>query len=112
MIKQDMDHVGLLGDLKDTKYWFKRDLDTMKVGLVKTVRLTPILFLASFIFSLLINYMNQTLRIFELIILSVVFLPIFMLGYFLFYIMVKKGYNIHTHGGTVIDRSRAQNNPE
>jgi len=50
MIKQDLDHVGLLGDLKDTKYWFKRDLDTMKVGLVKTVRLTPILFLASFIF--------------------------------------------------------------
>ena len=106
MSNSDYNHVGELGDLKDTKYWFRRDLGTMKKGLKKTVSLTPVLFLATFIFSLFVNYVNQTLRIYEIVVLSVFFLPISLLGYFLFYIMVNKGYNIHSHSGTVIDRAR------
>ncbi len=107
MSNADHKHVGELGDLKDTKYWFKRDLSTMKLGLKKTAQVTPVLFLASFVFSLLITYLDQALRIYEVVLLSMIFLPIFMLGFFLFYIMVNKGYNIHTGGGgTVIDDSR------
>ena len=109
MTTEDHKHVGELGDLKDTKYWFKRDLSTMKLGLNRTARVTPILFTSAILFSLRVNYVNQTLSLIEVVFLSVIFLPIFMLGYFLFYIMVNKGYNIHAGGGgTVIDRSRTK----
>ena len=106
MSNDDYKHVGVLGDLKDTKYWFSRDLLTMKKGLKQTSRVSPILFCLALLFSLLVNYTNQTLRIKEVMILSVIFLPTFLLGYFLFYIMVNKGYNIYSSGGTEIDRSR------
>jgi len=107
MINRDSEHVCKLGDLKDTKYWFRRDIGTMKKGLKKTVSQISVLLLATFVFSLFVNYANQTLRMYEVVVLSVMFLPIFMLGYFLFYIMVNKGHNIHASGGgTVIDDSR------
>jgi len=107
LLNDDHKHVGELGDLKDTKYWFKRDLSTMKLGLRRTARVTPILFTSAIVFSLIVNHVNQTLSLIEVVFLSVIFLPIFMLGYFLFFIMVNKGYNIHAGGGgTVIDDSR------
>lgn len=106
MKKDDLLHAGELGDLKDTKYWFKRDLGTMKMGLKKTVYVAPIIFLVSLLFSVLTNYLDQTLTIAGVMVLAVIFLPIFCLGFFLFYIMVNKGYNIHT-SGTVIDRARS-----
>lgn len=84
MNNQDLEHSCELGDLKDTKYWFRRDFGTMRKGLDQTVRLTPTILLLACFFSLFVNYVNQTLRIYEVVVLSVMFLPIFMLGYFLF----------------------------
>ncbi len=107
MKKDDLLHAGELGDLKDTKYWFKRDLGTMKMGLKKTVYVAPIIFLVSLLLSVLVNYQDETLTFIWVMVLAVILLPIFCLGFFLFYIMVNKGYNIHTKGGTVIDRARS-----
>ena len=106
MKKDDLRHADELGNLKDTKYWLKRDLGTMKMGLKKTIYFSPIIFLTTLLFSVLANYIDQTLTFVGIMVLAVILLPIFCLGFFLFYIIVNKGYNIHTKG-TVIDRARS-----
>lgn len=107
MTEQDYKHAGELGDLKDTKYWFKRDIGTFKNSLRKTARVSPILLAVALILSLLINYFYNSLSLMQILFTTILFFPIVLLGYFLVYIMVNKGYNIDAWGGgTVIDESR------
>lgn len=109
MINQDLEHIGELGDLKDTKYWFQRDLQTMKKGLNSAIGVLPYLITVALIVSVITNCIEQTLFFSTVVLLAVMIFPIIFLGYFLFYIMVNKGYNIHSSGGgTVIDDSRGK----
>lgn len=107
MSEEDYKHAGKLGDLKDTRYWLKRDIGTFKKGLMKTVRVSPLLFVIALILSLLINYLYNSLSLMQILLTAILFSPIVLLGYFLIYVIVNKGYDIYpSGGGTVIDESR------
>jgi hypothetical protein len=110
MDKEDWNHANELGDVKDTKYWFKRDYGTIKTALIKTVIISPLLLTISSLLSLAINFWGNTLTLNQFFITTIALTPISLLGYFLFYIMAKKGYNIYGDGGgTVIDDSQNPN---
>ncbi|OGD09341.1 hypothetical protein A2397_04925 [Candidatus Amesbacteria bacterium RIFOXYB1_FULL_44_23] len=105
-------HSGELGDLKDTKYWFRRDMETIKAAIYKTRNVSPLLLIISSLLSLGINYWSNSLSITQFLVTTVALTPISFLGYFLFYIMANKGYDIHADGGgTVLNNSR-DNDPK
>ena len=107
MSAEDYKHAGELGGLKDTKYWFKRDIGTFKKSFKKTIKLSPILLVVAVVLALGINYNDNSLVFESIAITTLSLFPIVLLGYFLFHVMVNKGYNIHSSGGgTVIDTSR------
>ncbi len=106
MQAEDNKHVDEFGDLKDTKYWFKRDIDTIKQNFRQTVKISPVLLIIALVLSFLINYSYSTLSFTLIIVTMLLFFPIVLLGHFLFLIMIRKGYNI-SRSGTVIDTSRS-----
>ncbi|MBI4009201.1 hypothetical protein HY357_03135 [Candidatus Roizmanbacteria bacterium] len=109
MVDDDWKHVDELGDIdivKDTKYWFKRDIQTIKTAIKKTIQYSLYLLLISVLFSIIISYSyNSNFQLDKVVFYTIVFFPIALLGYFLIYIMVKKGYNIDKRG-TSIDVER------
>jgi len=112
VINDDGKHSGELGDLKDTKYWFRRDIGTIKAAIYKTKNVFPILLIISSVLSLGINYWSNSLSITQFLVTTVSLIPISLLGYFLFFIMANKGYDIHADGrGTVLNNSR-DNDPK
>ena len=112
MINDDWKHSGELDDLKDTKYWFRRDMGTIKAAIYKTRNVSLILLIISSLLSLGISYWSNSLSISQFLVTIVALTPISFLGYFLLYIMANKGYNIHADGGgTVLNNSR-DNDPK
>lgn len=106
MAREDLKHIGELGDLKDTKYWFKRDVGTIKNSFRKSMSVSPFLLLGAFVLSLLYNYFYDTISLLTIITSTISFFLILLVSYILLYVIVKKGYNVHSRGGTTLDSSR------
>lgn len=103
---EDRENVNEFGDIeafKGTKYWFKRDIETIQNSLVSTLKFSPILIGATALLSLFyirsINgeIINQISLIFTL---SMSLLGV--LAYFLLHVITTKGYDIHPYRGTHI----------
>lgn len=105
--KEDIDHTSELGDIeigKDTAYWIKRDLRTMKISFISTAKAVPMVFLivavvilTSFIFAQVPHNLSITLKY------ILAFTAICSLGYLMIHIFVTKGYNIDPYNGTTIN---------
>jgi len=105
---EDAQHTNELGDLKDTSYWVKRDLQTFQKAFRSTIKFSPLLLLATLILATLTQYAYQFLSLGAIIRTTVVYYPIILLLYFLFYVIVNKGHNV-SKTGTTLDESRNEN---
>jgi hypothetical protein len=93
-------------ELKDTKYWLKKDAEIFKKGINKILKVFGILLSVSLIISLLINYSYDTFSFSQILIMTLYIFPIVLLGFALIYSVVYRGYNIYSEsGGTLIDKS-------
>lgn len=104
---KDLKHVNEFGEievLKDTTYWFKRDLQTIRRSFVSTIRNSPFVFIIAMFFSFLMSGLSTTkVGLDNILAYTLIFFPISLLGYFMFYIMIKKGYEIDPYVGTHIN---------
>lgn len=107
----DLKHANEFGEIeafKDTKYWLKRDLQTIKKSLITTFNRSPIIFLVTILFSFILsvsfNDMGKDLG--TLFTNALSFFPIFLLAHFMFHVIFTKGYNVHQWLGTYIDNPK------
>ncbi len=104
---EDSQHTNEFGEIeafKDTEYWFKKDFQTIKRSPTATLKAIPLILLATYLFSLLMTQLGGTGADFPLaFIYSLVFSPIFLLGYLMFHIIATKGYDIDPYAGTHIN---------
>lgn len=105
--QKDTEHTNEYGDIevfKDTKYWFKRDIQTIKKSFIATFKFSHVILLITFVFSFLITRTGNTLLNFDdTLLYTAVLSPIFLLGYFIFYVIATKGYDIESYEGTHIN---------
>lgn len=107
MNKEDWKHTKELGELKDTKYWFNKDIGTIKKSLRKSFKISPLLLLIALTLSLAYNYFYDTFFLTQVLSITMVFYMVILFSYILFYVIVKKGYNVGVDGGgTTIDEAR------
>ena len=103
----DLEHTNEFGEIeafKDTKYWFKKDLLTIKKALKKVFKISPLIFLIALIFSSSITFLyNGSLNFFLIFIYLLILFPVFLLAYMMLYVMINKGYEIDAYEGTYID---------
>lgn len=111
--KDDLKHTNEFGEIeahKHTKYWFKRDLGTIKSSLLFTIKCLPVVFMVSVLASWLLNVLIPTFTTFkDLLIYSFILFPVFSLGCFLFRIMLTKGYEIQHYIGTHVKNPQHRN---
>lgn len=107
----DLEHTNEFGEIeafRDTKYWFRRDLQTIKKSSIITFNRSPIIFLATILFSFLLsvsfNDIGKDLG--TLFANALSFFPIFLLAHFMFHVIFTKGYNVHQWWGTYIDNPK------
>lgn len=110
---EDQRHVNEFGEievLKDTKYWFKRDFQTIKRSFFSTIRNSPFVFIVAMFFSFLMSGLGNTkVGLDNILAYTLIFFPISLLGYFMFYVMIKKGYDIEPYVGTHINSAEHTN---
>lgn len=112
MNQEDYKHTNEFGEIeafKHTKYWLKRDIQTIKKTLKSTIKFSPLLFLLSTVLATIMSfsYTSQFIAD-EIAFYALIFFPLFLLANLLIYVMVNKGYNISADG-TTIDQSRNPN---
>jgi len=111
--EKDLENVNEFGEIeafKGTKYWFKRDLQTIKRSFVSTIKFSPIVFLTTLAFSALMTlFDNPKINFYVAISYTVILFPIFLLGYLMFNVMVTKGYDIDPYAGTHIKTTKHAN---
>lgn len=84
---------------RNTRYWVKRDIRTFKRAFRSTLKYSLLIFLLSAITSMIISFIN--LKTFEFSYVRNFTLAIYLIssiGYFLFYIIAKKGYDTGVSG--------------
>ncbi|MBL7159197.1 hypothetical protein ISS85_01865 [Candidatus Microgenomates bacterium] len=80
-----------------TKEWFKRDIETIKNSVRSTAKAIFLIGLFTFLATAGIYYLiTFRLDLFEIVIYSLIFWPVVVLGYFLLHVMKTKGYDIRT----------------
>jgi hypothetical protein len=87
-------HLNQIPIKGSTKEWFKKDLATIKKSLRSTFRNAVWIYLISLLFSVVTNIKYIDAKI--ILYYSVVFLPIFLLGYLMLHVLKTKGYDIRT----------------
>src|SRR3989344_1945260 len=111
--KDDLNHTNEFGELevhKHTKYWFKRDLITIKSSFLFTLKWLPVVFIVSVVVSWLFNMLYKiatTLN--DLLTYSFILFPIFSLGLFIFRVLLIKGYEIDPYAGTHVKNPQHRN---
>lgn len=96
--KSDYDNADEFGNLHGTKYWFKRDLGTIKAAIKSTLKFSPIILILATIFSALFVYIESQRWDFSAItLLTTLLFPITIFGYFICYVFKNKGYEINEH---------------
>lgn len=109
---QDDKHVNEFEEIevfKDTKYWFKKDFQTIKRSFSSTIKNAPFIFIASIVFSFLMSGIGGNRTLENTLAYTLVFFPISLLGYAMFYVMIKKGYEIDPYEGAHIDTPQHAN---
>jgi len=110
--EEDLKHTNEFGEIdmtKDTEYWFKRDFGTIKKSFLKTLKAFPFVVVPLYIFFLIITRTENNWNLRFSFGLTVIFSTIILLGYFMVYILVTKGYDIQPYQGTHIDNPNYDN---
>lgn len=91
---KDIKNGGYVEVTKHTKFWFKKDVQTIKMSFLKTLWVLPYIYSVTFlVFIFLFEYLN--FEFFKLSLkYSLSFGSIIYLAYFLTHVMNTKGYNI------------------
>jgi hypothetical protein len=83
-----------------TVWWFKKDLKTIINSFKLTIRLSPLIGSVTFLAVLGIDYfVDQKISGVEVVILTLIFWPISLLGFFMLHVLETKGYKIKTFYG-------------
>lgn len=108
---EDFKHTNEFGEievLKGTKYWFKKDFQTIKKSFKSAIKYSPIIFMVSLIIAVFASNFNYK-NIETIIYYTIIFFPITVLGYLMFYVIFTKGYDIDPYGGTHINSPEYSN---
>lgn len=77
-------------------YWIRRDLRTIKSSFVVTLKLSPIIILATACVIIFIQAIFSSFDIDSLVGYAIILSPISVLGFFLAHVLATKGYAIDT----------------
>lgn len=95
---------------RDTHYWIKHDLRTIKKSLVRSMKVSPIILVISILFGMFVTLITRGILQQNLIFLySSLFFPILLFGYFMLHILATKGYDIHFYAGAKITNPEKAN---
>lgn len=108
-MREDYKHVNEFGDIeafKDTPYWFGRDWKTFKNSFKSTLKHSPIVFLFAILPTIILCVYYKTNNISFIMVIFVMSFLLSLYGYFMFHVLVTKGYDIGRWGTTVKDSKK------
>lgn len=96
----DYGYRGYIPLFGHTKEWFRKDIETIKNSAKTTVKNTPLIVSVTFFLVSLVYFLGVSrFSLFEVVIYSIIFSPLSILGYFLLHVMKTKGYDISGQTG-------------
>ena len=97
--EEDLKHANEFGEIeafKETKYWFKRDIETIIRSIKSLPKYITVVFFISLVTSLVFTLFENPSKNYSLaLIYLLVLFPIFLLGFLLLHIIMTKGYGIY-----------------